>query len=103
MLKVVHDAGPANARGASRGNASLQAEVAAYIEAHKHEVDENGRRLVVGYGILRRRRRCGMVSESRSWQGFSTTHRWPPRVLYMGRLVLEQRDATPRHSGAPPR
>ena len=67
MLKVVHDAGLANANGASTGNASLldeivrdgarqmlaaalQAEVGAYIEAHRHEVDEDGHRLVVRDG-----------------------------------------------------
>jgi putative transposase len=67
LLKVVHDAGSANANGASTGNASLldeivrdgarqmlaaalQAEVAGYIEAHHHEVDEDGHRLVVRNG-----------------------------------------------------
>src|SRR5271156_2005248 len=67
LLKVVHDTGSANAKGASTGNASLldeivrdgarqmlaaalQAEVAAYIEAHRHEVDEDGHRAVVRNG-----------------------------------------------------
>jgi len=67
LLKVVHDAGSANANGASTGNASLldeivrdgarqtlaaalQAEVAGYIEAHRHEVDEDGHRRVVRNG-----------------------------------------------------
>lgn len=35
--------------------AALQAEVAAYIDAHAHEVDENGRRLVVRNGYHRQR------------------------------------------------
>src|SRR5271154_2094 len=67
MLKVVHDTGSANAKGASTGNASLldeivrdgarqmlaaalHAEVAACVDAHIGEVDENGCRLVVRNG-----------------------------------------------------
>jgi len=67
MLKVVHDAGTSNddsgdAAGGSLLDeivrdgarqmlaAALQAEVAAYIEAHADEVDEHGRRLVVRNG-----------------------------------------------------
>ena len=70
MLKVIHDETDANAAGdvatGSPGSslldeivrdgarqmlaAALQAEVAAYIEAHVHEVDEDGRRLVVRNG-----------------------------------------------------
>jgi putative transposase len=70
MLKVIHDETEANAAGdvatGSPGSslldeivrdgarqmlaAALQAEVAAYIEAHQHEVDEDGRRLVVRNG-----------------------------------------------------
>jgi putative transposase len=70
MLKVIHDETEANAAGdvatGSPGSslldeivrdgarqmlaAALQAEVAAYIEAHQREVDEDGRRLVVRNG-----------------------------------------------------
>jgi hypothetical protein len=67
MLKVVHEESEPNATGASMASASLldeivrdgarqmlaaalQAEVAAYIAAHTHEVDEAGRRLVVRNG-----------------------------------------------------
>ena len=34
---------------------AVEAEVAAYIETHQHEVDENGRRLVVRNGHARER------------------------------------------------
>jgi putative transposase len=63
MLTVVDDAMPANeatvsatldelVRQGARAMlaAALQAEVAAYVEAHTHEVDEHGRRLVVRNG-----------------------------------------------------
>ncbi|HUH70117.1 MAG TPA: transposase, partial [Mycobacterium sp.] len=68
MLKVVHDECEPNARCAAGGvssslldeivrdgacqmlAAALLAEVAAYIEAHRHEVDEDGHRLVVRNG-----------------------------------------------------
>jgi putative transposase len=65
MLTVVHDAEEANGNEAGRRSlldeivrdgarqmlaAALQAEVAAYIEAHAHEVDDDGRRLVVRNG-----------------------------------------------------
>ena len=66
MLTVVHDTDEANANdgGLSRSlldeivrdgarqmlAAALQAEVAAYIDAHASDVDENGRRLVVRNG-----------------------------------------------------
>ena len=65
MLKVVHDADVSNENGAAGGSlldeivrdgaramlaAALQAEVAAYIDAHADEVDENGYRLVVRNG-----------------------------------------------------
>ena len=66
MLTVVHDADCANENeGAGRRSlldeivrdgarqmlaAALKAEVAAYIDAHAHEVDENGHRLVVRNG-----------------------------------------------------
>ncbi len=66
MLKVVHEESEPNAIGASAGAslldeivrdgarqmlaAALQAEVAAYIQAHAGEVDEHGRRLVVRNG-----------------------------------------------------
>ena len=67
MLKVVHEESEANATGGSTGSSSLldqivrdgarqmlaaalQAEVAAYIEAHREVVDEQGRRLVVRNG-----------------------------------------------------
>ena len=66
MLKVVHEAETTNDSdtGASRSllddivrdgarqmlAAALQAEVAAYIEAHAHEVDDAGHRLVVRNG-----------------------------------------------------
>lgn len=66
MLKVVHDAGVSNADVPDGGSspldeivregarrmlaAALQAEVAAYIEAHAGQVDEHGRRLVVRNG-----------------------------------------------------
>jgi putative transposase len=67
MLKVVHDGSEPNVTGGSAGSSSLldqivrdgarqmlaaalQAEVAAYIEAHAHEVDAEGRRLVVRNG-----------------------------------------------------
>ena len=64
MLTVVHD--PESANGSADGRslldeivrdgarqmlaAALQAEVAAYIDAHAHEVDDAGRRLVVRNG-----------------------------------------------------
>ena len=38
--------------------AALQAEVAAYIDAHAGEVDEDGRRLVVRNGYHAARGRC---------------------------------------------
>ena len=62
MLKVVHDADASNQNSAAGGSlldemvrdgaramlaAALQAEVAAYIDAHAGEVDEAGHRLVV--------------------------------------------------------
>src|SRR5437867_5729694 len=69
MLKVVHEESEPNATGGVGGSvvsslldeivrdgaremlaAALRAEVAAYIEAHRHEVDEQGRRLVVRNG-----------------------------------------------------
>ena len=34
---------------------TVEAEVAAYVEAHQHEVDDNGRRLVVRNGHARER------------------------------------------------
>jgi transposase-like protein len=68
MLKVVHDGSEPNATSGSAVSSSLldeivrdgarqmlaaalQAEVAAYIDAHRHEVDEHGRRLVVRNGF----------------------------------------------------
>ena len=69
MLKVVHDNSSANAASGSASSSSslldeivrdgarqmlaaaLQAEVAAYIEAHRDEVNEHGRRLVVRNGF----------------------------------------------------
>ena len=66
MLKVVHDAVGSNENGATGGSlldeivrdgaramlaAALQAEVAAYIDAHGGEVDENGYRLAVRNGF----------------------------------------------------
>src|SRR5277367_6324366 len=66
MLKVVHDADASNENGATGGSlldeivrdgaramlaTALQAEVAAYIDAHGGEVDENGFRLVVRNGF----------------------------------------------------
>jgi putative transposase len=69
MLKVVHEESSANAPSGSAGSSSslldeivrdgarqmlaaaLQAEVAAYIEAHRGEVDEAGHRLVVRNGF----------------------------------------------------
>ena len=83
MLKVVHDADASNENGAAGGSlldeivrdgaramlaAALQAEVAAYIDAHADEVDENGssaggpQRLPRPNGRWSRRRgrcRCG--------------------------------------------
>jgi putative transposase len=70
MLKVVHDGEGSNASGSAGGSvideivrdgarrmlaAALQAEVAAYIEAHSGELDESGHRLVVrnGYHVER--------------------------------------------------
>ncbi|KGI65915.1 IS256 family transposase (plasmid) [Mycolicibacterium rufum] len=66
MLTVVHDAESANENGSGAGRslldeivrdgarqmlaAALQAEVAAYVDAHAGEVDDNGRRLVVRNG-----------------------------------------------------
>jgi transposase-like protein len=65
MLKVVHDADASNENGTVGGSlldeivrdgaramlaAALQAEVAAYIDAHADVVDENGHRLVVRNG-----------------------------------------------------
>jgi transposase-like protein len=67
MLKVVHDGSESNPTSGSAASlslldeivrdgarqmlaAALQAEVASYIEAHAHEVDEHGRRLVVRNG-----------------------------------------------------
>ena len=67
MLTVVHDAESANGDTASSGRllldeivrdgarqmlaAALQAEVAAYIDAHSHLVDDHGHRLVCATGI----------------------------------------------------
>jgi putative transposase len=67
MLKVVHEGSEANATGGSTGSSSLldqivrdgarqmlaaalQAEVAAYIDAHADQLDEHGRRVVVRNG-----------------------------------------------------
>jgi putative transposase len=68
MLKVVHDEGESNATGGNAAitgslldeivrdgarqmlAAALQAEVAAYIDVHRDQVDENGHRLVVRNG-----------------------------------------------------
>jgi putative transposase len=65
MLKVIHDADVSNENGTAGGSlldeivrdgaramlaAALQAEVAAYIDAHLGEVDETGHRLVVRNG-----------------------------------------------------
>jgi putative transposase len=65
MLKVVHDIEASNETGAAGGSlldeivrdgaramlaAALQAEVAAYIDAHADQLDENGHRLVVRNG-----------------------------------------------------
>ena len=65
MLKVVHDAVASNENGTAGGSlldeivrdgaramlaAALQAEVAAYIDAHLGEVDETGHRLVLRNG-----------------------------------------------------
>ena len=62
MLKVVHEGSEANETGTSMLDeivrdgarqmlaAALQAEVAAYIDAHRGEVDADGRRLVVRNG-----------------------------------------------------
>ena len=65
MLKVVRNADASNENSAAGGSlldeivregaramlaAALQAEVAAYIDAHAGEVDENGYRLVVCNG-----------------------------------------------------
>jgi len=70
MLTVVHDADASNENGAAGGSlldeivrdgaramlaAALQAEVAAYIDAHAGEVDENGYQLVVRNGCHRER------------------------------------------------
>src|SRR5271165_1257305 len=70
MLKVVHDADASNENGTSGGSlldeivrdgaramlaAALQAEVAAYIDTHLGEVDENGYRLVLRNGYHRPR------------------------------------------------
>ena len=66
MLKVVHDTDAPNENGTAGGSlldeivrdgaramlaAALQAEVAAYIDAHLGEVDEAGHRLVVRNGF----------------------------------------------------
>ena len=66
MLKVVHDADASSENGTAGGSlldeivrdgaramlaAALQAEVAAYIDAHAGEVDETGHRLVVRNGF----------------------------------------------------
>jgi putative transposase len=66
MLKVVHDADASNHNSAAGGSlldeivrdgaramlaAALQAEVAAYVDAHAGEVDETGHRLVVRNGF----------------------------------------------------
>ena len=66
MLKVVHEESEPNTTSATRGSslldeivrdgarqmlaAALQAEVAAYVDAHRDQVDGNGRRLVVRNG-----------------------------------------------------
>ena len=62
MLKVVQEASEANATGGSLLDeivrdgarqmlaAALQAEVAAYVDAHRGEVDADGHRLVVRNG-----------------------------------------------------
>jgi putative transposase len=65
VLKVVHDGEESNASGSTGGSlldeivrdgarqmlaAALRAEVAAYVEAHSGELDENGHRLVVRNG-----------------------------------------------------
>lgn len=67
MLKVVHEENETHENSAVCGGSlldeivrdgarqllavALQAEVAAYIQAHAHEVDEAGRRLVVRNGF----------------------------------------------------
>ena len=73
MLKVVHDADAPNENGTAGGSlldeivrdgaramlaAALQAEVAAYIDAHLGEVDENGSSAGGTQRLPRRTRRC---------------------------------------------
>jgi putative transposase len=82
MLKVVHDGSEPNATSGSAASSSslldeivrdgarqmlaaaLQAEVAAYIEAHRDQVDEHGRRLVVRNGYHAER-----GGDHRGWRG----------------------------------
>ena len=72
MLTVVHDADASNENGTAVGSlldeivrdgarkmlaAALQAEVAAYIDAHADQLDEHGRRVVVSSGYHAGRQR----------------------------------------------
>ena len=81
MLTVVHDADSSNEdAGSSRSlldeivrdgarqmlAAALRAEVAAYIEAHAGELDENGHRLVVRNGYHREREVLIELAQGRS-------------------------------------
>ena len=68
MLKVVHDEAESNEAGGRLLDeivgdgarqmlaAALQVEVAAYVEAHADQLDENGHRLVVRNGHHNERR-----------------------------------------------
>ena len=95
MLTVVHDQESSNdtAGGAGRSlldeivrdgarqmlAAALQAEVAAYIDAHASDVDENGRRLVVRNGSHREREvltAAGAASSGPDREAFRRSGSW---------------------------
>ena len=66
--------------------AALHAEVAAYIEAHAHEVDEDGRRLVVRNGYAQPRGSSGPRMRD---QGSGTTAQFLDGLRKMWRRSVE--------------
>jgi hypothetical protein len=118
VLKVVGDGGESNATGAATAGSSLldeivrdgarqmlaaalQAEVAAYIEAHVDQVDEKGRRLVVRNGFHIEREvttAAGAVPVKQPRVNDKRIDEAP------GRPASEWRSSSsnpPRHAGAP--
>ena len=98
MLKVVHEKSASNEADGSGGAslldeivrdgarqmlaAALQAEVAAYVEAHANQVDEHGRRLVVRNGH----------HQAREVRGHFPTEQAALKCLYLVTRSLDPKD-----------